>query len=223
MAIMKWETIAVTACTVTCLMVKSWLPGLWKETKNVELIPRGCRFWGRVSRWAATPMNPAGCSDSGWILRAQLRDTSLGSRQKSSLKILRAYSWIQISPAEPDPEASLWWLQAFNLAAHRTEPSTNQTFVLNTHIPGNYWPWRRLSPLPWHLLWSNQGHAFCLMQRPASSLGMQSSLIGYIRNWALVSASPGDHSSPQCLNILGLSQQQCTVMMFSFGYKETWD
>ena len=47
-------------------------------------------FLGRVNRGAATPMNPAGCSDSGWILGAQLGDTSLGSRQNSSLKNLRA-------------------------------------------------------------------------------------------------------------------------------------
>lgn len=47
MAIIKWETIAVIACIVTCLMVKSWLPGLWKETKNVGSSQEAVFFWAR--------------------------------------------------------------------------------------------------------------------------------------------------------------------------------
>lgn len=83
---------------VTCLMVKLWFPipisqshksWLWKETKNTRLISKGCILGGRVSRGAAIPANPAGFSESGWILRAQLRDISLGSWQNSSLKNLR--------------------------------------------------------------------------------------------------------------------------------------
>lgn len=83
---------------VTCLTVKLWLPipisqshksWLWKETKITRLISKGCIFGGRVSRGAAMPANPAGFPESGWILRAQLRDISLGSWQNSSLKNLR--------------------------------------------------------------------------------------------------------------------------------------
>lgn len=41
MAIIKWETIGVIYFIVTCLMVKSWHPGLWKEMINVGFIPSG--------------------------------------------------------------------------------------------------------------------------------------------------------------------------------------
>lgn len=142
MAIIKWETIAVIACIVTCLMVKTWLPGLWKETKNVGFIRRGCIFWGRVSKGAATPTNPVGCFDSGWILEAQLRDTSLGPRQNNSLKKLIHRDFL----FRTTPRSFFMMIPGLRPVYSQDRAFNKPNLCANTCIPDSYHPWRRLSP-----------------------------------------------------------------------------
>lgn len=97
------------ACIVTCLMVKSWLPGLWKKPKNVGLHPKRLCFVGQGERRSSKPRPEVGVQEKGrpgkqrgqtllqWVnpagqnVRTQLetQEHKLGSTQDSRLQNLR--------------------------------------------------------------------------------------------------------------------------------------